>query len=237
MKFTHDELLNAVRIAGENGEPFTCADVRDCLGVKSPDRETLNLFHRRFRTFQKEAAEEIERVGKNAYRLKQGKRARARREAAAAAAAAAAASAPAPVIEAVIHAEALQTAADPVIAAPEALPQPEPQVVAAAPEPEPDATASALESQAELAPLAAAPPAKQEAPLAIEPYVDPVFASTPLEALDVPLQLIEAAFDDADIPEEPQQPETVDSLAREAPVTRGGWRDFGRRVAEFFGRA
>ncbi len=70
MMFTHDQMLSAVRSAGENGRPFTCGAVRDCLGVRSGDKDTMNLFHRRFRTFQKEAAGEIEKVGKNAYRLR-----------------------------------------------------------------------------------------------------------------------------------------------------------------------
>jgi len=70
MMFTHDQMLSAVRSAGENGRPFTCGAVRDCLGVRSGDKDTMNLFHRRFRTFQKAAADEIEKVGKNAYRLR-----------------------------------------------------------------------------------------------------------------------------------------------------------------------
>ena len=237
MKFTHDELLNAVRIAGESGETFTCGAVRDCLGVKSPDRETLNLFHRRFRTFQKEAADEIERVGKNAYRLKMGKRARARREAAAGS-----------VIAAVKRAEGLSTsvelasetlAAQPEVIAP-ALEVTETAEIAAA-ELETEAVtelvqdaaasteAASAEAEAEAAPEEAPSVTKNEAPPETL-----LVAAAPVNA---PLHIIQV--EDPELPalEEPTA-ETLESLAENAPVTRT-WRErwFGKRFAEFFGRA
>jgi hypothetical protein len=69
MMFTHEQLLKAVRKAGRNGQPFTCAGVRDCLGLSTRDKKQLNRFYSEFRTFQKAAPEVFEKVGKNAYRL------------------------------------------------------------------------------------------------------------------------------------------------------------------------
>ncbi|HKP62320.1 MAG TPA: hypothetical protein VJV78_36555 [Polyangiales bacterium] len=70
MTFTHEQLLKAVRKAGRNGEPFTCAAVRDCLGLSTRDRKQLNRFYSDFRALQKAAPEVFEKVGKNAYQLK-----------------------------------------------------------------------------------------------------------------------------------------------------------------------
>jgi hypothetical protein len=70
MRFTHEELLDAVRKAGEDGQAFSCAAVREQLGMSTRDRRELSKFHRRFRAFQDAAPEAIEKVGNNAYRLK-----------------------------------------------------------------------------------------------------------------------------------------------------------------------
>ncbi|MET0390346.1 MAG: hypothetical protein ABW321_30520 [Polyangiales bacterium] len=70
MTFTHEEMLNAVRKAGENGQAFSCAAVRDQLNVSTRNRRELSKFHRRFKTFQDEAPNEIEKIGNNTYRLK-----------------------------------------------------------------------------------------------------------------------------------------------------------------------
>src|SRR5262245_53446881 len=70
MMFTHEQLLKAVRKAGRNGEPFTCAAVRDCLGLSTRDRKQLNRFYSDFRALQKAAPEVFEKVGKNAYQLR-----------------------------------------------------------------------------------------------------------------------------------------------------------------------
>jgi hypothetical protein len=70
MKPTHQQLLQAVRAAGRGRASFTCAQVREQLGVSTKDRQKLNQFYRTFRAFQAEAAAELEKVGPNCYRLR-----------------------------------------------------------------------------------------------------------------------------------------------------------------------
>jgi hypothetical protein len=69
MKPTHEELLQAVREVGRSGETFTCAALRQQLGVSTQDRRKLSQFHRSFRAFQDAAGDVIEKVGPNCYRL------------------------------------------------------------------------------------------------------------------------------------------------------------------------
>jgi hypothetical protein len=71
MMFTHEELSDAVRVAGRDGQPFSSAAVRGCLGLTTHDRSQLTRFQNRFRAFQKAAPEQIEKLGSNSYRLKQ----------------------------------------------------------------------------------------------------------------------------------------------------------------------
>jgi hypothetical protein len=71
MMFTHEELTNAVREAGRDGQPFTIADVRSRLGLNTRDRSQLTRFQNRFRAFQKAEPEAIEKIGTNRYRLKE----------------------------------------------------------------------------------------------------------------------------------------------------------------------
>jgi hypothetical protein len=70
MTLTHANLLDAVRAASRDRESFTCADVRQQLGLSTGDRKQLNRFYSRFRALQKDAANEIEKLGKDAYRLR-----------------------------------------------------------------------------------------------------------------------------------------------------------------------
>jgi hypothetical protein len=70
MTLTHANLLDAVRAAGRDRESFTCADVRQQLGLSTGDRKQLSRFYGRFRALQKDAANEIEKLGKDAYRLR-----------------------------------------------------------------------------------------------------------------------------------------------------------------------
>lgn len=70
MTLTHAKLLDAVRAAGRDRESFTCADVRQQLGLSTGDRKQLSRFYSRFRALQKAAADEIEKLGKDAYRLR-----------------------------------------------------------------------------------------------------------------------------------------------------------------------
>lgn len=70
MTLTHAKLLDAVRAAGRDRESFTCADVRQQLGLSTADRKQLSRFYSRFRALQKDAANEVEKLGKDAYRLR-----------------------------------------------------------------------------------------------------------------------------------------------------------------------
>jgi hypothetical protein len=70
MTLTHAKLLDAVRAAGRDRESFTCADVRQQLGLSTADRKQLSRFYSRFRALQKDAANEIEKLGKDAYRVR-----------------------------------------------------------------------------------------------------------------------------------------------------------------------
>ena len=69
MMFTHEQLLKAVRKAGRDGQPFTCAAVRECLGVSTRDKKQLSRFHTEFRNLLRVAPEVFEKVGKNSYQL------------------------------------------------------------------------------------------------------------------------------------------------------------------------
>jgi hypothetical protein len=69
MMFTHEQLLKAVRKAGRHGQQFTCASVRESLGLSTRDKKQLNRFYAEFRALQKSAPEVFEKLGKNAYRL------------------------------------------------------------------------------------------------------------------------------------------------------------------------
>ncbi len=70
MMLTHAQLLDAVRAAGRDRESFTCADVRQQLGLATQDRQQLNRFYSRFRALQKDATTPIEKLGSNCYRLR-----------------------------------------------------------------------------------------------------------------------------------------------------------------------
>lgn len=70
MTLTHEALLAAVRDAGRDGQPFSCADIRQRLDLSTRDRQQLSQFHRRFRTFQRAAQGELEKLGTNSYRLR-----------------------------------------------------------------------------------------------------------------------------------------------------------------------
>lgn len=70
MMFTHEQLLKAVKKAGRNGQPFTCAAVRESLGLSTRDKKQLSRFHTEFRALLRSAPEVFEKVGKNAYQLK-----------------------------------------------------------------------------------------------------------------------------------------------------------------------
>lgn len=70
MTLTHAKLLDAVRAAGRDRDSFTCADVRQQLGLSTADRKQLNRFYSRFRALQQDAASEIEKLGNNCYRLR-----------------------------------------------------------------------------------------------------------------------------------------------------------------------
>jgi hypothetical protein len=67
--FTDEQLWAAVRSAGRDGQSFTCATVREVLGMSSNKRHELAQFRDRFRAFRLTAGEGIAKVGKSAYRL------------------------------------------------------------------------------------------------------------------------------------------------------------------------
>jgi hypothetical protein len=70
MTLTHAQLLDAVRAAGRDRESFTCADVRQQLGLSTGDRKLMNRFYKLFGALQKDAASQIEKLGNNCYRLR-----------------------------------------------------------------------------------------------------------------------------------------------------------------------
>ena len=70
MTLTDEQLWAAVHSAGRDGQSFTCATLRECLGMSSKKRHELAQFRDRFRSFRLAAGEGIEKVGKTAYRLK-----------------------------------------------------------------------------------------------------------------------------------------------------------------------
>jgi hypothetical protein len=70
MKLTQQQLMQAVRAAGAGRESFTCADVREQLGLSAKDRQKANQFYRAFRALQAEASDEIEKLATNCYRLR-----------------------------------------------------------------------------------------------------------------------------------------------------------------------
>jgi hypothetical protein len=70
MTLTHAKLLDAVRAAGRDRASFTCADVRQQLGLSTHDKKQLNRFYSLFRALQKDAANEVEKLANNSYRLR-----------------------------------------------------------------------------------------------------------------------------------------------------------------------
>lgn len=70
MTFSDEQLWAAVRSVGSDGQSFTCATVRESLGLSTSKRQELAQFRDRFRAFRLTAGPEIEKVGKSAYRLK-----------------------------------------------------------------------------------------------------------------------------------------------------------------------
>lgn len=70
MTFTDDQLWAAVHSVGRDGQSFTCATVRESLGMSSKKRHDLAQFRDRFRAFRLTAGEGIVKVGKTSYRLK-----------------------------------------------------------------------------------------------------------------------------------------------------------------------
>jgi hypothetical protein len=68
--FTDEQLWTAVRSVGSDGQSFTCATVREFLGVATKQRHELAQFRDRFRAFRLAAGGEIVKAGKSAYRLK-----------------------------------------------------------------------------------------------------------------------------------------------------------------------
>lgn len=70
MTFSDEQLWAAVRSVGSDGQSFTCATVRESLGLSTSKRHELAQFRDRFRAFRLTAGPEIEKVGKSAYRLK-----------------------------------------------------------------------------------------------------------------------------------------------------------------------
>lgn len=70
MTFSDEQLWAAVRSVGSDGQSFTCATVRESLGLSTTKRHELAQFRDRFRSFRLAAGHEIQKVGKTAYRLK-----------------------------------------------------------------------------------------------------------------------------------------------------------------------
>jgi hypothetical protein len=70
--YSHEELISAVCAAGRDGKTFTLKDVRTQLGFESRDKKELSRFRRRLRAFEKTAADQLEKLGNNSYRLRPG---------------------------------------------------------------------------------------------------------------------------------------------------------------------
>ena len=70
--YSHEELISAVSAAGRDGKTFTVKDVRTQLGFDSRDKKELSRFRRRLRAFEKAAADQLEKLGNNSYRLRPG---------------------------------------------------------------------------------------------------------------------------------------------------------------------
>lgn len=70
--YSHEELISAVCAAGRDGKTFTLKDVREQLGLDSRDKKELSRFRRRLRAFEKTAADQIEKLANNSYRLRPG---------------------------------------------------------------------------------------------------------------------------------------------------------------------
>lgn len=70
--YSHEELISAVCAAGREGKTFSVKDVRAQLGFDSRDKKELSRFRRRLRAFEKAAADQLEKLGNNSYRLKPG---------------------------------------------------------------------------------------------------------------------------------------------------------------------
>jgi hypothetical protein len=70
MVYTREQLLKAVRDAGQDGQPFTLGTVREQLGLKSRDKRELKRFRSRFReACNAFGATGIEKLGPNTFRL------------------------------------------------------------------------------------------------------------------------------------------------------------------------
>jgi hypothetical protein len=70
--YSHEELISAVCAAGRDGKTFTLKDVRTQLGFESRDKKELSRFRRRLRAFEKTAADQLEKLANNSYRLRPG---------------------------------------------------------------------------------------------------------------------------------------------------------------------
>lgn len=70
--YSQEELISAVRAAGRDGKTFTVKDVRTQLGFETRDKKEVSRFRRRLRAFEKTAAEQLEKLSDNSYRLRPG---------------------------------------------------------------------------------------------------------------------------------------------------------------------
>lgn len=211
MMFTQEQLLKAVRKAGSDGQAFSCAAVRDCLGLTTRDKKQLNRFYSEFRAFQKAAPEVFEKVGKNAYRLT------------------AVSELPEPVLEAeALLLEPEQDVSELVCVEIEIEPEPaaadgvaaDPPVAAS----EPAVLGFSAHDSAELGFAESAP--------------DLQCLDLPLRLIEVDF---DAHPQEAEPISETQRVEELIRKDAPQPALRGGWLGrgqwLGRRVAEFFGRS
>jgi hypothetical protein len=70
--YSQEELISAVCAVGRDGKTFTVKDVRTQLGFETRDKKEISRFRRRLRAFEKTAAEQLEKLGDNSYRLRPG---------------------------------------------------------------------------------------------------------------------------------------------------------------------
>jgi hypothetical protein len=212
MMFTQEQLLTAVRKAGGNGQAFTCAAVRDCLGLSTRDKKQLNRFYAEFRAFQKAAPEVFEKVGKNAYRLT----------------AITEAPEPEPVAEA-LPSEAVEDVGELVCVEIEIEPEP----VAAD-------DAAAVPHVAISVPAELGFTSRDSSELGFaESAPDLQCLELPLQLIEV--ELDGDPQQTAPVSETQRVEELIRKDAPQPPPLRGGWLGrsqwLGRRVAEFFGRS